>query len=824
MRISNGIACLAAVLGTVVALAASVSAQPQAPNQPAPTSGIEFIANRGQWDTTARFVGNFAGGLVRAEPNAIGLQLPSADGGAYSRLSFEGANARAIEGDRQRASLRHYFIGNDPAKWVRDVPVFESVRWRELYPGIDLVLRTNEGALKYDLHVAAGAELARVRVRCEGVVGILVDPENGVLIETPAGPVEQPLGRCWQTLPSGEERDTAIRVRDLGDNTFGFELVGHDPSLPAVIDPGLLWSTYFGSPDAGFTGDWAKSAACDAQGDVYVTGECEWPGFPTTPGAYQHPSGFSPTLHMFVAKFKGTTGALVYSSVMGCQGYDRPQRVVVDSSGRALVAGYAEAGDFPTTPGSFDPVKNGFGHSGFVLRLSAAGDDLEFSTFIEGQVAGGTCNALALAPSGKIIVGGEAHSADFPTTPGAFDTSFNSTGYADAFVLRLDSTGSTLEWSTLLGGNTGGDDGVLGVAALPNGDVVLAGYSGLFPTTPGAFDTTHNGQGDAVVARLRGDGAALLWSTFLGGGAQDAPTAVGVLPCGDVVVAGWTRSGNFPTTPGAFQTQSQIHSGAPWDGFVTRLNAVGSALVYSSYFGGRGNEAVQSFEMDSSGVVTITGGSASDDLPMTRGSFQTQWAGSADCFLTRIHPLGQRLLYSSYIGGPGSDGASGVAVAPNGRMTIAGSSNGGYPITPGGASYAGGQLDAIITALDPVLEGVEFAEPSVPSCFGSLHLNAEPKPVAGSPVLRLYCSQAPPDAAGVLAIWLPIPAGTSWPVRPSDRIAVRADADGWVETPFALTTLLAGAQLRFRYIFRNTPSCGGIGSLAFSNGLLVTVQ
>lgn len=819
-------ALLATLGATDLGLALQGFSVPVTPSAAAPggeSYKIEFIENRGQWECDVSFVGTVPGGLVRAERGAIGIQIPtSASGGAYVRMVFEGSNQSAvIEGREQQEAMRHYFLGNEPSKWVRNARSFSQVAWRELYPGIDLILRAESGRAKYDLALMPGADISLVHVRCEGVIGILVDPEDGVLIESPAGPIEQPLGKCWQVLPSGEKRPIEVRVRECGENAFGFELVGRDSTLPTVIDPALLWSTYFGAPSAGMTGDRGEEAVYDSAGDVYVTGETEWPGFPTTPGAYQYQGGSAPALHMFVAKFRGATGQLLYSSVVGGVSWDRSKHIDVDIAGRAVVGGLTGSPDFPTTPGAFDAIKDTFyNDSGFVLRLTTSGNDLEFSTFLEGTTGLTSIYALDIAPSGAVIVGGRSAAPDFPTTPGAFDTSWNSSGYYDGFVTRFDPTGSYLEWSTLLGGT--GSDEVYGLVVALDGNISVTGDSADFPTTPGAFDRFHNGSGDVFVARLRADGAALLWATFLGGLNPDHANGIDMLPSGEVVVAGWTSSLNFPTTSGAFQTQHQIGSLGWEDGFVTRVNPTGSALVYSTYFGGTPHDRITSIEVDASGIATITG--LASIVPTTPGSFQAQPDWNENVFIARLHPNGTRLLYSSYVGGPEHDYGQGVAVSSTGRVTLIGSSDGGYPVTAASLPYAGGQLDAVVTALDPLLEGVQIDELSVPSCRGPLNLNAEPTPLGSSASFRLYCSQAPPHSFGALAVWLPPSSGTTWRVRPTYLVPAFTNVDGWVETSFPLSVHAAGTQLRFRYAFRNTATCGVPGTISLSNGLLGTAQ
>jgi hypothetical protein len=275
-------------------------------------------------------------------------------------------------------------------------------------------------------------------------------------------------------------------------------------------------------------------------------------------------------------------------------------------------------------------------------------------------LAGGGDNngqGIAVDASGDVYVTGSTTSADFPTTPGAFQTSFG--GYYDAFVSKLNASGSALLYSTYLGGS--GYDYGNGIALDASGNAYVTGdtTSSDFPTTPGAFQATYGGNGDAFVSKLNASGSALIYSTYLGGGSNDGGSGIAVDAPGSVTVTGTTAcvgqpclpgTNDFPTTAGAFQTS---FAGGSEDAFVSKLNAAGSALVYSTYLGGSGGAGGSGIAVDASGSVYIIGTTfcisqpcppGTDDFPTTPGAFQTSFAGSSeDAFVSKLNPAGTAL-------------------------------------------------------------------------------------------------------------------------------------------------------------------------------------
>ncbi len=804
-----------------------------------PTSQFSLLDNREHWPQEPCFMGSPPGMRIGLIPDGILLQLFDAERieSAVIRLAFEGASSTVELGALDpRPGRFSFFLGNDPARWKRNLSAYGAVRFAGLYPGVDLIVRGEENAPEYDLLVAPWADLSRVVVRCDGIQSLDIDPADGLRLETPLGTLHQPIGRCWQETGDGKVEQLDLCYIRIDDGRFGFMVPGRDPALALTIDPRLLWSTYLGGIGGGSSvGDQARDVAIDTGGTVTVVGTTEGGpgdcgGFPVTPGTYQNTGPLCEDV--FVTRFRQSDGVLIYSSVIGGIGQeDRAYAVAVDPLGRATVTGWTAAPDFPTTPGAWDTAKNGF-FSSFVLRLSSTGDDLEYSTFLDGS-NGSQAYALAVTDSGSAIVGGETGSPDFPTTPGAYKTTFG--GIIDAFLTRLDPTGSFLEWSTLLGG-AGGDRLVaVGVDCAEN--VVATGSTDSpdFPTTPGAFDTQISMNGDAYVTRFDANGQ-LAWSTFLGGSREETGTALAMVQDGSVIVGGCTLSQDFPTTPSAHQPLFTLPYNGNEEAFVTRLDASGSSLIYSTFLGGFGQEFVFSLAVDPSGVATVCG-AVGGPFSLTPGAFDASngLIRGFDCFVTRLDPEASRLFYSTRLAGSFDDTGQGIAMSRTARVTVCGDTVSlDYPVTPDAFrnQYTGGDREAFVTTLDLLLQGVQQFGTSVPSCLGPINLNATEMPVAGASSFGFYCSGAPPLADGMLvvafasstAITVPAPERTLLPPTSISLLKIRSDAAGYTEIPFPLALGTQGMQFTARSLFRNTTSCPGPAAWSSSNGLSITVQ
>jgi hypothetical protein len=424
------------------------------------------------------------------------------------------------------------------------------------------------------------------------------------------------------------------------DTTFNFGGGGVPDAFVTKLNASgseLVYSTFLGGTDLGAGTGMAQDAgtgiAVDGSGSAYVTGETQSADFPTTPDAFDTTFDGGGA---FVTKLNASGSELVYSTFLeGAQGSDIAVR-----DGSAYVTGITASADYPTTSGAFDTTFNGGNSDAFVTKLNASGSELVYSTFLGGS--GGMLKrdegrGIAVDGGGSAYVTGLTQSADYPTTPGAFDTTFigGPTGSNfDAFVTKLNASGSDLAYSTFLGGTT--EDLGNGIA-VREGRAFVTGYtrSADYPTTTGAFDTTKT-RSDVFVTKLNASGSDLAYSTFLGGTSLDEGQAIAVRE-GSAFVTGATTSANYPTTSGAFD---RTFNGGYQDAFVTKLNASGSELAYSSFLGGTSDDGGSDIAVDGEDRAYVTGSTNSSDYPTIPGAFDTTFNGGdfgdSDAFVTKL--------------------------------------------------------------------------------------------------------------------------------------------------------------------------------------------
>jgi hypothetical protein len=337
---------------------------------------------------------------------------------------------------------------------------------------------------------------------------------------------------------------------------------------------------------------------------------------------------------------------ITYSTYLGGSGDDEPIWSDIDRSGNFYVAGETGSPDFPTTRKAFQPAFGG-GADAFVAKLNRSGSGLVWSTYLGGD-AFDVAIGLDVDRRGNVVITGTTGSTGFPTTPGAFQPAYAG-GPTNAFVTKLDAKSSGLLFSTFLGGD-GFDVGFISFFDRA-GNVHVEGDTGSadFPTTPGSFQPTFAGGGsDGFVTKLRPNGASLVYSTFVGGSGADGAHDGELDKAGNFYVHGFTDSTDFPVTAGALQPS---FGGGAADAWVAKLNKTGTALVYSTYLGGEGEEDVFDLTTDRSGSAYIPGQTSSADFPVTPGAFQTTFqGGDFDGYLTKLDPAGTSAIYSTYLG------------------------------------------------------------------------------------------------------------------------------------------------------------------------------
>ena len=653
-----------------LACAVAATATAHAATRPEP---LAFERNDGQTDARARFVARAEGAAVFVTPSEL-VVAPRA--GAPLRMRFAGADPAArVTGEESRPGVANYFRGTDRSRWLVGIPTFSRVRAERLYPGVDAVFYGRDGRLEYDLVVAPGADPDRIALE---IAGARVDGDGG--LRAGAGRLSPPV--AYQEA-GGARRAVAARWIVRQNGLVGLALGEYDRGLPLVVDPVLSFSTYL----AGTGDESGAGVTVDAAGNVYVVGGTTSIDFPATTGAFATSNaGLSDG---FVTKLAPDGATVLVSTYFGGTGDEGVARVAVDASGNVTVCGGTGSANFPTTPGAFQTGLAG-GFDGFVARLDATMATLVYSTYLGGTGDDGA-SGVALDASGNAYITGASTSNNYPTTPGAFDTSNASLlGFPDAVVTKLNATGTALVYSTYLGGGFNLEGGAA-IAVDASGNAYVAGATnGGFPTVSGSFDTSYNGGAfDAFVTKVNPAGSGLVYSSYLGGNDEDYAFGLALDAAGNVYLTGYTPSTNFPV---ASAFQGTIAGG--FDAFVTKLNAAGSALVYSSYLGGTGNEGLTSslgtelqiaggIAVDAAGAAYVTGFTDSIDFPTT-APWQAAKAGGFDAWVAKIAPAGTSKEYASYLGGELEERGLGIAVDPAGTAVVTGFTlSAGFPTTAG---------------------------------------------------------------------------------------------------------------------------------------------
>jgi hypothetical protein len=672
----------------------------------AATGGPAFIENKGQWHPDVLYLcrlGGLDAWITKWGVNYTFFKLeekPSAEAREpflrekFGRREVELIGHRVLmklrgcaahperEGREMLAGYYNYLIGNDPTRHATYVRRYQEAWVKGVYAGIDMRYYLDGGRLRFDWVVQPGGDPSQIVVELEGSEKTYIDSEGRLVFTTRFGEVKLAELRVYQ----GDGEIAGRFVERPGG--WGIEVGSYDPTQLLVIDP-LVYSTYIG----GSGDDRGYAIALDGSGNAYVTGYTDSPDYDLTSGAFQTTNEGG--RDVFVTKLNATGNALVYSTYIGGSDWDYGYAIAVDGSGNAYVTGYTYSTDYDVTSGAFQTTNGGLADV-FVTRLNATGTALVYSTYI-----GGSGNdygyAIAVDGSDNAYVTGYTYSTNYDVTPGAFQTT-NEDGW-DVFVTKLNVTGTALVYSTYIGGSS--DEVGYGIAVDGSGNAYVTGYtrSTDYDVTPGAFQTTNGGGTDVFVTKLNATGTALVYSTYIGGSRYDYGYAIAVDGSGNAYVTGYTRSTDYDVTPGAFQTTNE----GGWDAFVTKLNATGTALVYSTYIGGSSDEVGYGIAVDGSGYAYVTGYTWSTDYDVTPGAFQTTNGGITDVFVTKLNATGTALFYSTYIGGSNDEVGYGIAVDGSGYAYVTGyTKSTDYDVTPGAfQTTSGGYADVFVTKVCP---------------------------------------------------------------------------------------------------------------------------
>ncbi len=536
----------------------------------------------------------------------------------YIEMKIAGANDTRPRGEHELEGKTNYLVGNDPEHWKTGIPNYGKVRYPQIYDGIDAIFYGDQENIEYDFIVAPNAPADQIAVEFDGIEKADVN-ETGDLILSAGGTIFRQKKPIAYQVIAGQRRDIDVdyEVGRRGTSAIvGFNLGEYDLSAPLTIDPVLSFSTYLG----GNTETIGNGIAIDQSGNAYVAGyTSSTAGFPlVAPFQSQNPGGNA----AFVTKINSAGTAFVYSTYLTGPtiGNSAASSIAVDPNGNAYVAGISQSCSFPTTAGSYLPaVPNcGGNFKGFVVKLNPSGSGLAYGTYLSSPdfLFNGELNGIALDSANNAYITGWTGTASFPTTPGAFKRML-APNTQNAFVSKLSASGSSLVYSTFIGINT----------PVPNSD---------------PFDKAN---------------------------------AITVDSAGNAYITGQSVSQNFPVTNTAFQT----FPGSRQDAFVTKLNANGTALIYSTYLGGNGDEIGRAIAVDAGGNAYVTGNfDGSNGFPFTPNAFRNG-AGENCCasvqnaFLTKINPTGTALIYSTSLGTERQAmGGTGVAVDNTGSAYVVG--------------------------------------------------------------------------------------------------------------------------------------------------------
>lgn len=616
---------------------------------------ITFVPNLGQTAPAVQFQAHDLGGTLYFSENEVVLSLPDIESDLDHSIRFQFVGTEPdikIHEGSTLPGVVNYLIGNQQSEWLTDLPTYGEIVYESIYPGIDLSYDGANGRLKGTYLVAPGANPALIQWHHAGADSVTTDLAGNLVITLPNTNLtffeEAPI--AWQEV-NGQKREVPVSYAVATNGTIGFTLGQYNSSLPLIIDPTIVYSVTLGGDNV----ELATSIAIDADGNSYITGSTGSDNYPSVTPYQTDQAGYD----VFVTKINAAGTGIVYSTYIGGSQLDTGNSIAVDANGITYVVGNTDSTDFPTQ----NPVQssNGGGtisSDAFVLALNANGNGLVYSTYLGGTGLD-TADAVAIDSTGNVYVTGMTTSSDFPTNE-AYDSTLD--GLSDAFVTKLNSSGSAWVYSTYLGGN----DKDLGSGIAVEGDnayVIGSTFSNNFPTQ-NPYQASIKGASDVFVTKFNSAGDSLDFSTYLGG--DDVDTGYGIaIHNGQAHTTGYTKSNNFPTQ-NAIQS---AYGGGDEDGFVSTLTSTGNSLLFSSYLGGTERDEGRAITVNSTGDIYLVGETISADFP-TANPLQAINMGQSDAFVTKISSFA--LAYSTYLGGSDADYGYGLAQDNAGNAYVLG--------------------------------------------------------------------------------------------------------------------------------------------------------
>ncbi len=627
-------------------------------------NNIEFIENKGQWDSRVKFKGEFNTGAVFVRSTGFTIlqhnqqdyeAVQSLTHGHYNRppgtiskssivnptssermvvrshaydIDFIGASpTMQVIPDKSIPTYNNYFLGSDPSRWASECHIYQAITLKDVYPGIDVRYYTYNGKLKYDIIAKPGADIKKIALKYTGADKVEVKNKE-LVVSTSVGELRESFPYTYQTR---EKARTEISCKyTVKDNIIRFDIKGYDPSAVLVIDPTLMFCSFSGST----ADNWGYTATYDADGSFYGGGVVfAGNSFPVSPGAFQtvfgggtNDTGMRPS-DIGIIKLSSNGGNRMYATYIGGKGNEQPHSLVVDAQGNLILAGRTNSDT--SYPGGQNPIGSGGGHDIVITKLNAAGTSILGSIRIGGAGddgvnisagRGGTSSLqqnygddgrseVILDGAGNVYVASSSQSPStdpalkFPTTPGVFQPNFGG-GAQDGVLLKFSPDLSTYLFGSYLGGDK--NDAAYVLALAPTGDIYIAGgtESATFPgNQAGTVGPGPNGNIDGFVAQVSNNGNAIIRSSFIGTSGIDQVYGIQFDQKGFPYVMGQT-TGTWPITP------ASVYNEARGKQFIAKLQPDFSAYVYTTAFGSgasRPNISPTAFLVDRCENVYVSG-------------------------------------------------------------------------------------------------------------------------------------------------------------------------------------------------------------------------
>jgi hypothetical protein len=735
---------------------------------------LMFEPNQGQTDPRVSFLARGSGyGLYLTKQEAVLVFKNSAADARHSASSvvsmkLVGATSTADPvGDGELPGKSNYFIGNDPAKWHRDIPQFSRVRYRDVYPGVDLVYYGNQGRLEYDFEVAPSGDPAQLALKFQGVEAhnLRIDANGDLVLAIGGNDLRLLAPRVYQNV-GAEQRivEGRFELRGKQKEEVGFKLGSYDRKRSLIIDPVLTYSTYLGGSGSEscstITGlpftPGCPAIAVDSASNAYVAGSTTSTDFPATAGEYQPDLAPGATANVFISKFT-PTGSLQFSTYLGGNRLDYTAGIGVDTGFDILVAGTTSSADFPTTDGTsntaFQTAPLSGGQHVFVSKLDPTGKILMYSTYLSGTGvdiasglavdSGGNANVIGTTTSTEVGTG-------FPSTLGSFQPLPAAANQFFFTRVNPNTSGAlSVPYSTYFGGASPSNGVAVGggIAVDGNSNVYLTGGTS-FTDMPvlNAYQSINEGGLDIFVAKINPSGVTgsqLLFSTYLGGSGNDVGYGIAVDSTPNAYITGSTSSTDFNvtgTTGSVLSTALQSTNGGGTDAFIAKLGTPCSGtgcttfvvpLTYFSYLGGAGTDVATSITVDNNSGARIAGWTNSPNFPIVGNPLQVAYGGgSSDAFFADLYtdatcsplitPGCTATDSTSYFGGSGADLGTGLALDLQGANYMTGetASATGFPLKNPVQGALSGTSDAFVSKLAPVLNLIMLPPTATPLVVG----------------------------------------------------------------------------------------------------------